>query len=480
MALPHRTPGVGLTLALLLTLACSAAPADDGPAPAAPPPPTPTPTPTPTPAASDARVHLTIVHTNDLHAHLENFAAVSQIEKNQRARSKNTLLLDGGDCITGTAVSTVFQGTPIFEVMNLMGYDAGTIGNHEFDHGWKKVHEFVDVAKHPVLCANAKDPDGKPFGDAPWKLLELGGVKIGVIGMITENVPTLTTAKASAGCTFEPYIDAARRLVPEVRKQADIVVLLTHCGVEADAAVAGSVTGIDLIVGGHSHTKLDRALVSPNGTRTVQAWEYGKAVGIIDFDWDLKEKRIEDFKYRLEQVEGRDLPKDPVVQKAVDAWQAKVASLDEVIGKTQAALSKKLLRPLLERIYKEALGADFGFQNTGGIRETIKAGDISVTDIVAVLPFDNTLVKIRLKGDQVPEFNRRELGDKFDPAKEYVFATNSYVGDQREKYFRAKDAPVEDMKVSMREAVVQWVRKHGGFIESGKPLPEPDDRTDPR
>lgn len=452
-----------------------ALPAQEAPGPAAPKVPPPT-----------APVRLTIVHTNDLHAHVENFAAVAAIAKAERARNPNALFLDGGDCITGTAVSTVFQGMPVFDVMNRMGYDAGVLGNHEWDHGWRRVHEFVEKARHPLLCANATDPEGRPFGDGAWKVFEVAGVRIGVIGVVTEHVPTLTTAKASAGCTFEPYLDTARRLVPEVRKQADLVVLLTHCGVEQDAAIGGSVPGIDLIVGGHSHTKLERPLTSPLGTKTVQAWDYGRAVGVVDLTWDPKARKVSEFAARLELVEERNrrgggaAPRDAEVQREVDAWLAKVADLDVVIGRTEVALSRQQLRPLLERIYRDALGADLGFQNAGGIRDVVKAGDIRITDVVNVLPFDNTLVKIRLRGEQLPEYYRERIGKSFDPAKEYVVATNSYVGDQRQKYFRAAKSPVEDTGRSMRDTVVAWIREYGGFQEKGRPLPEPDERTDPR
>jgi 2',3'-cyclic-nucleotide 2'-phosphodiesterase (5'-nucleotidase family) len=429
--------------------------------------------------AKPAPVRLTIVHTNDLHAHLENFAAVSQIARDERARNPNTLFLDAGDCITGTPVSTVFQGLPIFEVMNAMRYDAGILGNHEWDHGWQKVHEFVAKAEHPLLCANAKDPSGRPFGDGPSKVFDVGGVKVGVIGLVTADVPTLTAKKASEGCTFEEPLDVARRLVPEMRKHADVVVLLTHCGVEVDAAVAGAVPGIDLVVGGHSHTKLEKEL-SIQGARVVQSWEHGKCVGVIDLTWDAAAKRIGDFRSRLVAVQGRDLPRDPAVQKVVDGWMEKVAPMEEVIGKAPTDLSKRQLRPLIERIYREAAGADFGYQNAGGIRSELKAGDITVADVVTILPFDNTIVKLRLRGKQVPEFNRRELGEKFDPGRDYVFATNSYVADQREKYFGAKDAPVEDTKLLMRDVVIDWVRRHGGFAAGNEPAPPADDRTDPR
>lgn len=450
--------------------------------------------------AEDAReapakdvVRLTIVHTNDLHAHLENFAAVAQVAKDQRARNPNTLFLDAGDCITGTPVSTFFQGTPIFEVMNAMGYDAGAIGNHEFDHGWRKIHDFVDLAKRPMLCANANDPSGKPFGDAPYKVFDVGGVKVGVIGLITDDVPTITTAKASEGCTFEAPVEAARRLVPEVRKKADMVVLLTHCGVEADAAVAGAVPGIDLIVGGHSHTRLAKAIevkvpaaagtatAPATPTRIVQAFRWGACVGVVDLDWDRARNAVASFEYRLVPVADRDLPKDPAVQKIVDAWQAKIdPQMAVVIGKTKTALTPQQLRPLIERIYKDALGADFGYQNVAGIRSGIAAGDIKVGDVVTVLPFPNTMVKITLRGEQVPAYYRDRMGRAFDPAKDYVCATNSFVGDQCQKYLRVKDAPIEDTGLLMYDVAIEWVRAHGGFLPAGEPLPTPDERPDPR
>src|SRR5262249_43280031 len=94
-------------------------------------------------------LHVTIVHTNDLHGHVENAAAITAVARAERAKNPSTLFLDAGDCITGTPVSTVFKGEPVFEIMSLMGYDAGTIGNHEFDHGWKQIEKFRKLAVHP-------------------------------------------------------------------------------------------------------------------------------------------------------------------------------------------------------------------------------------------------------------------------------------------------------------------------------------------
>ena len=166
------------------------------------------------PAATGDVVRLRIVHTNDLHGHVEKAAAIAAVAKRSRRVNPNTLFLDGGDCISGTPLSTVFEGRPIFEIMSRMGYDAAVLGNHEFDHGWDRIRGFAELADFPLLCANAKDPEGRPFGDAPYKVFEVGGLRIGVIGLLTDGVPHLTTKAASEGCSFESPLAAARRPGP--------------------------------------------------------------------------------------------------------------------------------------------------------------------------------------------------------------------------------------------------------------------------
>jgi hypothetical protein len=140
----------------------------------------------------------------------------------------------------------------------------------------------------------------------------------------------------------------------------------------------------------------------------------------------------------------------------------------EVIG-ASGGLGRKQLRSRIEHIYKTLLDCDFGYQNTGGIRAIIEPGEISIRDVWTVLPFDNTLVKLTLPGDKLHPYARKQLGTRFDPQAEYTIATNSYVSDQQEKYFRVTDAKVEDTGRLMRDEVVNWVRKNAGFApKSGK------------
>ncbi len=421
-----------------------------------------------TACAADRYQRVTIVHTNDLHGHVEKAPAMAAVAQRARAANPHTLFLDAGDCITGTPISTLYQGRPIFEIISLMGYDAVAIGNHEFDHGWPLLREFQELCDPPLLCANARDPEGRAFGDAPYRVFELGGVRVGVIGLVTEQVPTLTVKKASAGCTFGDPIAAARELVPKVRKECDVVVLLTHVGVEHDAALAGAVEGIDLIVGGHSHTELKEPL-EVNGTRIVQASSYGRRVGIVELYWDREDRRLTNVQGHLVKIDPRTMPNAPLVKKAVDAWESKVAErVSIVIGRADRKMGRKALRSALERIYRDVLETDFGYQNTGGIRADLAAGEISVRDVWTILPFDNTLVRMRLKGEQLTKYMRGRLGDRFDPEREYVIGTNSYVGDQQKKYFGTHDVPVEDTGLMMRDVVEKWVRENGGFARRAK------------
>lgn len=424
------------------------------------------------PTAGEKR--FTIVHTNDLHGHIENFPAVKGLA--DRARAANparTLWIDAGDCITGTPVSTLWQGGPVFELMNRMKIDLGCLGNHEYDHGWKRVHELVAIAEEPRLCANVTDPDGKPFGDGATKVVTVDGVRFGFLGLMAGDLRRLTSTKATEGCAVEPPLDAAKRLVPALRKECDLLVLVTHIGVENDAAIAGAVEGIDLIVGGHSHTKLSPA-IQVNGTWIVQAHEYGKVVGVAEIGWDPAIRRVTSFTDTLVPTDGKDVPRDAEVQKAVDEWQAKAeAVVGEVIGRAPEEFSKKELRPLIEAMYADALGCDFGFQNTGGIRDVVRKGDIRIRDVWSVLPFDNTMVRIKVPGGKLTEYQKRRLGDKLDPARVYTIATNSYVGDHMSEHLGSAGHEIEDTGLMMRDVAVNWVRKHGGFDPSGKPLPAP-------
>ncbi len=422
--------------------------------------------------AAAARVlRLRIVHTNDLHGHVERAAATAGLAARLRAEADAALFLDAGDCISGTPVSTAFQGRPIFDVLSALRYDAGTLGNHEFDHGHALVAEFRERASFPLLCANARGPDGALLADGESHVFEVGGLRVGVLGLVTAEVPRMTARAATAGCTFEAPLEAAKRLVPELRARCDVLVLLTHVGVEEDAALAGAVPGIDVIVGGHSHTELRTGLLV-GSTRIVQARSNGAFVGVVDLEYDTQARRVATTTARLERVDPESGPRDGAVQELVDAWEARVADqVAEVIGRTSRRLDRRALRERLEAILADLADADLGYQNASGVRADVAAGDISIRHVWEVLPFDGTLVRLRVRGRDLPAFARERLGARYDPAHEYTLATSSYVADQQSKYLGLRDVPVEDTGRQLRDEVVGWVRSHGGFDPEGRPLP---------
>ena len=140
---------------------------------------------------------LVVIHTNDIHGHIAEagqsagIARITALVNQTREHKKHVLVLDAGDAISGTPVSTMFNGSPIFEVMNLVGYDAGGLGTHEFDHGFARIALFRDIATHPVLAANAFAPDGTLIADAPFLIREVGNMQIGIIGLITADTPRM-------------------------------------------------------------------------------------------------------------------------------------------------------------------------------------------------------------------------------------------------------------------------------------------------
>ncbi|MBF0432193.1 MAG: metallophosphatase, partial [Fibrobacteria bacterium] len=204
-------------------------------------------------------VTLIILHTSDLHGHLiqegkfPGVARLGALFKNIREKYPNTLVLDAGDAVSGTPVSTIFKGTPVFEVMNEMGYDIGLLGNHEFDYGWKQIDHFKEMAKFPILCANVFDTENKGLGDGPFVIYNINGLMIGVIGVITEDLPNLITPNGNRDIKIASVEKAIKLYLPELQEQSDIIILLSHLGFKDDQKIARACKGIDIIIGGHSN-----------------------------------------------------------------------------------------------------------------------------------------------------------------------------------------------------------------------------------
>lgn len=386
---------------------------------------------------------LTILHSNDQHGHLLPFAYAeagrspqerpsvggiarrSTLVRQIRAAAHNTvLLLDAGDTFTRGPFTTTYQGAPEVAAMNAMGYEAAAIGNNEF-----KARDGVDdqdaagsqaallkvvrSSRFPWLCANVATSDAKPLpGVRPYVVLRRGGLRIGVLGL---TAPRSKGYPQTRGWVLSDPIDAARKWVPVVRRECDILVALTHLGTPMDTVLVSSTRGIDAVVGGDSHTFLYKPLVVPNldnvPVPVVQAGEFGANLGRLD----LRFARGPGAKWRLVAHTGRLLPigpaikDDPLIDRVlapfVGPFLRPVATLPSV-GATPAERSMATTRVLVQAM-KRATGADAAINpDGGGMFASFLRRTVTRFDVYSSMPFHNNIVVVRMPGSEL----RRHCG----------------------------------------------------------------------
>ncbi|MFM1652748.1 bifunctional metallophosphatase/5'-nucleotidase [Brevibacillus sp. B_LB10_24] len=367
-----------------------------------------------------ATLHITIAHTNDVHGHIEEnqsgkefgYAKIATLLKEWRGENDNFLLMDAGDTFQGTVFANQFKGESIVPILNQLSYNAGASGNHEFDFGYEQLLKLKDMVNYPIIASNVFKADGTNLLPPVYKT-EIGGKKFAFIGFVTEDTPIVTHPDNVKGLTFKNPVEIAKQLVPEMKKEVDHVVVVSHIGVEVDREIAKNVDGIDLIIGGHSHTPI-RTPEVVNGTYIVQDWEYGKSLGRVDMYY-LGDEMVA-FSGGLKEYDETVKP-DPEIEKLVKDVVAKVDEImNVVIGKAAVDLDgdRTLVRTretnlgnfvtdaMLERT-KSIPGheADVALTNGGGIRAQVKAGDITKKDLYTVFPFPNTLVVVEATGEEL-------------------------------------------------------------------------------
>ena len=371
-------------------------------------------------------ITIRVYHTNDVHGWI-----MPRPDKFQTGRligggavlaaliakeSGPRLVLDAGDWWQGTPEGNLTKGAAVADVFNAIGYDAIVVGNHEYDTGAEDLRALIAKMKMPVLSANTYGDDGKlvPWVQ-PWIVKEVAGVKVGIFGLTTANMPRLAFPKNIAGLNFRREVDVARDAVKALKKKgATVIIAVTHMGLEGenqkfegDQTLAREVPGIDLIVGGHSHTFLNRPIRGENGTLIVQAGSYLVKAGRAVLEIDPKTKAVVSSSDELLDLWPDRLGEDPAV-KAIVAGHAEAAGriFETVIATAPAIMgrepnSENALGGWMADCYKENLGTDVALQNGGGIRAEIPAGPVTLRTIFSVMPFDNALVKLVMKGSDL-------------------------------------------------------------------------------
>lgn len=493
-----------------------------------------------------AEYKLTILHTNDFHSRFEpisKYDSGCSAEDNAegkcfggsarlvsaiadaRKRSENAILVDGGDQFQGSLFYTYYKGKVAAEMMNLMGYDAMTVGNHEFDDGPEVLRGFMDAVQFPVLMSNA-DVSGEPaLADVLRKstVIERGGEKIGLIGLTPEDTHEL--ASPGPNISFSDPVAAVQGEVDRLTAEGvNKIIVLSHSGYGVDQRVAAETTGVDVIVGGHSNTLLsnthDRAAgpypTMVNGVAIVQAYAYGKFLGELEVIFDdagvmtaaagdliVMDASVPEDQGVVGRIGELAKPLDEIRNKVVAQSAAPIEGGRDVCRAMECEMGNLVADAMLGRVASQ--GVSIAIANSGGIRASIDSGDVTMGEVLTVLPFQNTLSTFEITGQTIldalengvsqvedgagrfPQVagmrftwdSSAEPGSRIvsvevmkdgayvplDPAATYGVVTNNYVrnGGDGYKMFAGDDKNAYDFGPDLADVVAEYLAENGPY-----------------
>ena len=405
----HKLLALALSLALLLSLAVPVCAAE-----------------TTTSTTKDLTGHIVILHTNDVHGGIAGYAKLAAAKESYTASGAYTLLVDAGDYIQGDPTVSASQGKTAIELMNSTGYDAATVGNHEFDYGYANLKTISAQANFPILAANVQYNGATAF-DSHTIFTAANGKKIGVFGLETPETATKAHPAKIQGVTFVGGQDMMKLAQTEVdtlkAAGCDYVICLGHLGIDAESTgnrsidVLNAVTGIDVFIDGHSHSTLEQIKAATNGTGKVgNAYLTSTGtklanVGVVDIAPD---GTITTSNVPLDTLTAENADTAAVIQRIqqqIDADYGAVFAQSEVQldgEKAQVRTGETNLGDLITDAMLWQAGTlgekvDAAVNNGGGIRASLSVGDLTKKDINTVLPFGNTLYLVKLTGAQLLE-----------------------------------------------------------------------------
>ncbi len=385
---------------------------------------------------------ITILHSNDFHSRVEpisKYDSPCSAEDNEagecfggyarmvtavaeaRERHPDALLFDGGDRFQGSLFYTYYKGKVAAEIMNTLQYDGMTVGNHEFDDGPVVLRQFIDNVNFPVVMSNADVSKEPALANKIMKstVVEKAGEKYGIIGLTPQDTSEL--ASPGKNISFSDPVAAVQAEVDELSAQGiKRIVVLSHSGYEVDKRVAAETTGVDVIVGGHSNTFLSNTSEDAAGpyptmvgdTAIVQAYAYGKYLGELAVTFNDEGEVVEavgepvtidgsigEDEDILARVAELAQPLDSIRNKVVAAADAPIDGNREVCRVQECEMGNLIADALLDRVKDQ--GVSIAIMNSGGVRASIDAGEITMGEVLTVLPFQNTLATFQLSGADV-------------------------------------------------------------------------------
>jgi len=409
---------------------------------------------------------LTILHSNDLHAHIVpndldkgGFARLATAVREEKQHCQACLYLNAGDLVQGTPVSTIFHGVPVYQIANRLGFDVATVGNHEFDYGWKRVQEFARIAHYPLLSANVVDASGSPLTGKAYVIKTVGGIRVAIIGVVLGDLSgVFVTPDKVEPWRVLPVVETVRKYAQELRKRSDLIVVLGHIHDQEEVdAILHDVPEVSVVVVGHNHNGYPE-MKKVDGRVAVLVHGYGVELGRLDLQVDMAGKKLQSAEWKKIPIDAKISP-DPKVAREVARWEAKVSKIVDVpIGESKKRLEGRELQLLLEQAIAEETGADLAFVNRGGVRDVVPEGRILARAIWNIQPFDNLVVIGTFKGSELPPAIRE--GHTIEPDREYKVATLDFVATNQAAQFKTTGLkfPI-NTGVLARDMVIEWIRK---------------------
>ena len=468
--------------------------------------------------AGDERVHVVVLHTNDVHGQVvprlatwlrdvdplpdsggltRVAAAVNRARREAEAAGATVFVVDAGDWFQGTPEGRLEHGRSFLAALTAVGYDAMAVGNHEFDHGVDVLSEHLAAVEPPALLANATLPDGASLpGTAPYRVVERGGIKVALVGFCAEDTPSITHVSTRELAWRQPA-EVLTRLRSEL--DVDWVLPITHCGVGADKALARAHPDLPLIVGGHSHSFLRRG-VREGGTLIVQAGAKGSVVGRVDLWFDPATWKVVEVKATVIELyeEPADADRVPAVEQACAALRARAdAEMAKPVGSITTDLPRSFdpftsspCGNLVTDAMRARTEAHVALQNRGGLRTNLGRGELTRRHLFQLLPFDNHLVTLTMTGTELERLMRTSVesrggrgfefsglvvqlsreqgaprlaglvvgGEPLDPTREYRVTVNSFNADGGDGYDQLAEATRREVDpILLRDCLAEYL-----------------------
>ena len=429
---------------------------------------------------------LVILSVNDMHANIDMFPKFATLVDSLRAIYPDMLLFSAGDNRTGNPVNDQYDPVnyPVITLMNEVGFDLCAVGNHEWDGNIISLQDDIERAKFPFICANVFIPETVNLDVKPFVTMEHQGVKMAVIGMIEvrhDGIPGAHPDNLKLVSFKRPEV-----VLPDykyLRNQNDVVILLSHCGLEDDMELAQANPWLDAIIGGHTHTLVEKP-DETNGVLITQSGSHLRYAKLVKLR--VKGHKVIDKEAIVLDVNKVSRKKSEIKQLVDKFNDSPILNEPIAIAKSEFENPEELGCMITDALC-EISGADFAFQNTGGVRIThMKKGPITVKDVYSIDPFNNEVVVYQMTGAQVKKYILNTYrknggypsyvsgmtytvsddgktvwvnmkGEEFSTQKVYKVAMNSYMAST--VTIESEDEG-QSMFMTSEEMVIEFLRKH--------------------